>query len=328
MEKKTVGFIGLGAMGSNSARRLVERGFRVQGFDLRAEARDELERAGGSGCASAAEAARGADAVVLFVVNGKQADQALFGPAGVAEGLAAGADVLSCVTMSPSEAAVLGKRCAERGWGFVDSPVSGGVKGAAAGALTIMAGGADAVVERCRPIYEAMGTRLMRVGMEPGQGSMVKTINQLLCGVHLAAAGEALGDRQREADVEAGLAVLLVGAHVADGIHRAHDPQHRSHQDKQHPQGLHLEGDGHPGERLEPPQARALAGQHRRHQRQHDRQQGRRRQQRHGLAQVGGTAAQRDQQRAECGQAQGRDDGQFGVHRVACGRSDCTASAA
>jgi 3-hydroxyisobutyrate dehydrogenase len=99
--------------------------------------------------------------------------------------------------MSPSAAAALGQRCDEHGLGFVDSPVSGGVRGAASGTLTIMAAGADAAFERCRPVCEAMGSRVKRVGSEPGQGSMVKTINQLLCGVHIAAAGEALALARR-----------------------------------------------------------------------------------------------------------------------------------
>ena len=192
MIEKSVGFIGLGAMGSASARRLVERGYRVQGFDVRKEALEELERAGGTACATAADAALDVRAVVLFVVNGKQAEEVLFGPAGIALGGDSALDVLSCVTMSPSEAAALGKRCAARGWGFIDSPVSGGVKGAAAGTLTVMAAGADETFARSRAIYDAMGSRVTHVGPHPGQGSMVKTINQLLCGVHLAAAGEAM----------------------------------------------------------------------------------------------------------------------------------------
>ena len=192
MDEKSVGFIGLGAMGSNSARRLVQQGYRVQGFDVRKEARDELGRAGGSACPTAADAARGVPAVVLFVVNGAQAEEVLFGPGGVAQAGTTALDVLSCVTMSPSDAAALGKRCAERGWGFVDSPVSGGVKGAAAGTLSIMAAGADDTFARCRAIYDAMGSRVTHVGLQPGQGSMVKTINQLLCGVHIAVAGEAM----------------------------------------------------------------------------------------------------------------------------------------
>jgi 3-hydroxyisobutyrate dehydrogenase len=153
--------------------------------------------AGGHPCASAAEAARGAARAVLFVVNGKQAQDVIFGPGGVGETAADGMTILSCVTMSPNEAAAIGKRCRERGWKFIDSPVSGGTVGAKRGTLTIMAAGEPDAIEDCRPICETIGNRYLVVGNEAGQGAMVKTINQLLCGVHLAAAGEAMALARR-----------------------------------------------------------------------------------------------------------------------------------
>lgn len=197
MNTTTVAFIGLGAMGSHSARLLAKAGFRVQGFDVRPEALLVLSQAGGHSCSSAAEAARGAARAVLFVVNGKQAEQVLFGPGGMSETATEGMTIMSCVTMSPDEAAAIGKRCRERGWRFIDSPVSGGTVGAGSGTLTIMMAGEPQAIEDCRPIYEAIGKRLMVVGTEAGQGAMVKTINQLLCGVHLAAAGEAMAMAKR-----------------------------------------------------------------------------------------------------------------------------------
>lgn len=199
MNKKTMAFIGLGAMGSNSARLLVQAGFRVQGFDLSADALRALSEAGGQACLSAAEAMDGASCALLFVVNGQQAEQVIFGPAGLLEcqSAPAGATIMSCVTMSPGEAAGLGERCRAHGWRFIDSPVSGGTAGAKGGTLTIMAAGEAAAIEDCRPAYAAIGKRLMVVGSDPGQGAMVKTINQLLCGVHLAAAGEALAMAER-----------------------------------------------------------------------------------------------------------------------------------
>ena len=197
MNETTIAFIGLGAMGSHSARLLATAGFRVQGFDLRQEALLALSEAGGHPCSSAAEAARGAARAVLFVVNGKQAQDVIFGPGGLGETAADGMTILSCVTMSPNEAADIGMRCRERGWKFVDAPVSGGTAGAKRGALTIMAAGKPDAIEDCRPICEVIGQRYMVVGSEAGQGAMVKTINQLLCGVHLAAAGEAMAMARR-----------------------------------------------------------------------------------------------------------------------------------
>jgi len=199
MDKKIIAFIGLGAMGSNSARLLVQAGFRVRGFDLSADALRTLSEAGGEACLSATEAMDGADSALLFVVNGKQAEQVIFGPAGLLEckSVPAGATIMSCVTMSPNEAAGLGERCRAHGWRFIDSPVSGGTVGAQRGTLTIMAAGDAQAISSCRAVYETIGKRFMVVGSEPGQGAMVKTINQLLCGVHLAAAGEAMAMAER-----------------------------------------------------------------------------------------------------------------------------------
>jgi L-threonate 2-dehydrogenase len=197
MTMQTIAFVGLGAMGAHSARRLAQAGFDVRGFDIRPEALQALALAGGTPCASAAQAMQGADLALLFVVNGKQAEQVIFGPQGLGEMAADGMTIMSCVTMSPDEAAVLGKRCRERGWRFIDSPVSGGTTGASDGTLTVMVAGTPDAVADCRPVYEAIGKRIMVVGTEAGQGAMVKTINQLLCGVHLAAAGEAMALAKR-----------------------------------------------------------------------------------------------------------------------------------
>ncbi len=197
MNTNTIAFIGLGAMGSHSARRLAAAGYRVQGYDLRREALQALADAGGETASSVAEAMAGADYALLFVVNGKQAEQVIFGTSGIAESARPGLTIMSCVTMPPDQAASLGQRCRENGWRFIDSPVSGGTAGASRGTLTVMAAGDPAAIDDCRPIYATIAERLMVVGADPGQGAMVKTINQLLCGVHLAAAGEAMAMAKR-----------------------------------------------------------------------------------------------------------------------------------
>lgn len=192
MNKLILGFVGLGAMGQNAARRLLLAGHRVQGFDLRAESLQTFAENGGEGVAKLSQVCAGAMGTVLFVVNAAQVDSVLFGPDGLAESAAPGHLVISCVTMSASDARGLATRCAERGLLFVDAPVSGGVAGAAAGTLSIMAAGPADAVEACAPVFAAMGGKVLNVGLQAGQGSTFKTINQLLCGVHLAAAGEAM----------------------------------------------------------------------------------------------------------------------------------------
>jgi 3-hydroxyisobutyrate dehydrogenase len=185
-----IAFIGLGAMGRPMARRLVEAQHRVTGFDLNAAALDELVAIGGHRAASAAEAAKGADAIILMVVNADQAEAVLFG-AGALDALKPEALVVLMATCPPARVQAIAAKVETAGRRFVDAPVSGGVVGAEAGTLTIMAAASDAVLARAKPVLEAMGSRYTRVGSEPGQGAAVKTINQLLCGVHIAVAAEA-----------------------------------------------------------------------------------------------------------------------------------------
>ena len=192
MTELTLGFIGLGAMGQNAARCLLQAGHRVQGFDLRAASLEAFKTEGGQPVASPSAAAVDATATVLFVVNAKQAEDVLFGASGLASGAAAGHVVISCVTMAAGDARRLAALCEEQGLVFVDAPVSGGVAGAEAGSLSIMAAGPSAALDVCAPVFAAIGGRVLRVGEQAGQGSTFKTINQLLCGVHLAAAGEAM----------------------------------------------------------------------------------------------------------------------------------------
>jgi L-threonate 2-dehydrogenase len=188
---RTIAFVGLGAMGSQMAGNLVRSQFAVRGFDLSDAAMAALEGAGGSRHASAAEAAQGADALVAMVVNAAQAEAVLFG-AGALDALPDGATVVLMATCGKAEVEAIAARVVASGRRFVDAPVSGGVAGAAAGALTIMVAGAADDVARVRPALDAMGKRIFVVGETPGQGAVAKTVNQLLCGVHIAAAAEAL----------------------------------------------------------------------------------------------------------------------------------------
>jgi len=187
---KTIGFIGLGSMGMPMAGNLLAKGFQVRGFDVRAESAAALADRGGTPAATAAEAARGADALVLMVVNAAQAEAALFG-GGALEALPPGGVVVLMATCPPGAVEALAARVEAAGRRFVDAPVSGGVVGAVAGTLTIMAAAPKATFEAARPVLAGMGDKLFHVGERPGQGATVKTVNQLLCGVHIAVVAEA-----------------------------------------------------------------------------------------------------------------------------------------
>lgn len=186
-----IGFVGLGSMGLPMARVLAAKGFAVTGFDLRAAAMQELAAAGGKAADSVGDALAGADVAILMVVNAAQAESVLFDSNAIAR-LAPGAVVMVMATCPPAKAQALAARVKAAGFGFVDAPVSGGVVGATAGSLTIMVGADDADFARAKDALEAMGSKVARVGDRPGAGSTAKAINQLLCGVHLAAAGEAM----------------------------------------------------------------------------------------------------------------------------------------
>nr|WP_294528163.1 NAD(P)-dependent oxidoreductase [uncultured Rhodopila sp.] len=186
----TVGFIGLGAMGLPMARNLVTRGFRVRGFDMRREAIVALVAAGGAAASSARETASGAGLLVLMVVNAAQAEQVLFAD-GALEALPQGGIVALMATCPPGSVEKLSERVLASGRRFLDSPVSGGVAGAKSAGLTIMAAAPAATFAAAKPVLEALGDKIFHVGEHPGQGAAVKTVNQLLCGVHIAVVAEA-----------------------------------------------------------------------------------------------------------------------------------------
>jgi 3-hydroxyisobutyrate dehydrogenase len=185
--------IGLGSMGYGMAVSLRRKGFAVSAYDVRPEvsARFAAEH-GGQVAASARDAVTGADIVVVVVVNADQTEQVLFGANGVADAMTKGAAIMSCATMAPERARALAASAEAKGLLFVDSPISGGAQRAAEGALTVLASGAPAAMAKVEPALAAMAANIYRLGDEPGIGASFKMVNQLLAGVHIAAASEAL----------------------------------------------------------------------------------------------------------------------------------------
>ena len=187
-----VGVIGLGSMGMGAALNLLKSQHQVTGCELREAARTELTTAGGSAVASAAELPGDLEALIVFVVNAAQAEDVLFGPAGCASNLPRGAVVLLCTTVAPEAARKLDQKITAAGLLMLDAPVSGGAAGARAGTMTVMASGPEAAFARAQPVLDAIGDKIWRLGDTAGIGSTVKMVNQLLAGVHIATAAEAL----------------------------------------------------------------------------------------------------------------------------------------
>lgn len=187
-----VGWLGLGAMGAPMAACLARAGHTVHGYDLVPERAAALAADGVRAAGSIAAAAAGAEAIAVMVATPAQVEQVLFGPGGAAAVLAAGTVVLVTATIGPEAAVAAADRLAPRGAAVVDAPVSGGVARAAAGDLLIMVAGAGEAVTRVRPLLSALARSAPVVGPHPGDGQRLKLVNQLLCGVHIAAAAEAL----------------------------------------------------------------------------------------------------------------------------------------
>jgi 3-hydroxyisobutyrate dehydrogenase len=192
MSKPTTGVIGLGSMGGGVAASLLRAGFAVRVCDVRTGVVQALVASGAVACANPAQLAAACDVVILLVVNAEQTETVLFGECGAAGAMRRGSVLFMSVTVPPDYAERLGPRLAERGILMLDAPVSGGEAKAASGEMTVMAAGAAEAFALCEPVFAAIAQKVYRLGETPGAGSKVKMINQLLAGVHIAAAAEAM----------------------------------------------------------------------------------------------------------------------------------------
>jgi 3-hydroxyisobutyrate dehydrogenase len=197
-----VGLIGLGAMGSGMAASLRRASFDVHVFDVRQEVADKFAKDGGHACKSVAELGEACDVVVSVVVNAAQTEAVLFGPHGDGTGCAAamraGSVFVMCSTVDPNWSVALEARLEKLGLLYVDAPISGGAAKAASGEMTMMTAAKPAAYAKCEAMLNAMAGKVYKLGDHAGAGSKVKIINQLLAGVHIAAAAEAMALGLRE----------------------------------------------------------------------------------------------------------------------------------
>lgn len=191
-DKQAVGVIGLGSMGMGVARTLLRKGFQTHAFDVRPDVLEAFAREGGRVHASPAALAAEVGVLIILVVNADQTSTVLFGKEGAANALAEGSVVISSATVAPEFAVDLGERLASKGLLMIDAPVSGGAARAAKGELSIMASGPKEAFAKAEAVLSAIAAKVYRLGDVPGMGSKVKMINQLLAGVHIAAACEAV----------------------------------------------------------------------------------------------------------------------------------------
>ena len=187
----TVGVFGLGSMGFGMAKSALQAGFSVYGFDPNPSAVQRFSELGGKS-ANPSEVAQSLDVVVVVVVNADQTQSVLFGDTGIVSQMKPGSTVISCATVPPVFAKEMEARCQAHNVNYLDSPISGGSVKAAAGKLTIMASGTPDTFTHARPILDALAEKVFELGAEAGPGSAMKVVNQLLAGVHIAAAAEAI----------------------------------------------------------------------------------------------------------------------------------------
>jgi 3-hydroxyisobutyrate dehydrogenase len=189
--KPTVGFVGLGLMGRPMALNLLRAGFPLVVWNRTSAKADDVVKAGARLAGSPRELAAAADVVMTIVSDPPAVEAVLFGDDGVLAGLRAGGLLVDSSTVSPALATRAAASCAERGAAFLDAPVTGGTWGAEKGELVFMIGGDAAVLERARPVLEAMGKRFFHLGPH-GAGQTVKLAMNLLLALEVGALSEAL----------------------------------------------------------------------------------------------------------------------------------------
>jgi 3-hydroxyisobutyrate dehydrogenase len=197
-----VGLIGLGAMGSGMAKSLRRAGHDVHVYDIRLEVAQQFAKDGGTACATLAELGAACDVVISVVVNAAQTEAVLFGPQSDGSGCAAtlkkGSVFVMCSTVDPNVSIGFESRLKDLGLLYVDAPISGGAARAASGEMTMMTAARPEAYARTEPLLHAMAAKVYKLGDCAGAGSKVKIINQLLAGVHIAAAAEAMALGIRE----------------------------------------------------------------------------------------------------------------------------------
>ena len=186
-----IAVFGLGSMGYGMAQSLLRAGHQVHGFDLLPETMARFQAEGGAPGALV-DVAPNLDAAVAVVLNAEQTASVLFGDQGVVPQLKKGAVVVSCATVPPQFAIDAEARCAAVNVHYLDAPISGGSVKAAAGELSVMAAGRPDAFAAAGAALEATSETVFKMGDQAGPGSVMKSVNQLLAGVHIATMAEAI----------------------------------------------------------------------------------------------------------------------------------------
>ncbi len=216
-----IAFIGVGIMGRPMAGHLAAAGHDLLLVKHRSPLPQELLDGGAKVCATATEAAAGADIIILMLPDTPDVERALFGSGGVAAGLTAGKTVIDMSSIDPIATKDFAAKIADKNCDYVDAPVSGGEVGAKAASLTIMCGADDAVFERVRPLFEKMGKNITLVG-GVGAGQITKVANQIIVALNIEAVSEALVFAAKAGADPAKVRAALMGGFAASRILEVH----------------------------------------------------------------------------------------------------------
>ena len=221
---ENLAWLGLGAIGTPMARRLLDAGCDLTVWNRSPERTRELVEAGASAASSPAAAVRAAGVVFVCLTDGDAVEQVAFGDGGIVHGALPGAVVVDHSTIHPAQARAIAQRFADAGIGFVDAPVSGGVAGARAGTLATFLGGRDADVERVLPLVAAYAAKRTHVGGS-GAGQLAKSCNQAVVTATFAIWAEMVAYARANGLDPAVLVEAVEGGWADSPICRAFGPQ-------------------------------------------------------------------------------------------------------
>ena len=191
MAGQQIGFVGLGIMGKPMARNLMKVGHSLTVYDVVGSSVEEIATEGAAAASSSSEVAEACPVVITMVPDSADSEAAILGPDGVLEGASAGSTVIDMSSIAPGSSQKIAAACEAQGVDFLDAPVSGGEPGAISATLAIMVGGRQEVFDRCRPIFEAVGSSIVLCGGY-GAGNTTKLANQIIVAANIEALAEGL----------------------------------------------------------------------------------------------------------------------------------------
>lgn len=209
----TIGIIGLGRVGLPVAEAYINAGYEVVGYDIRSEPLRELMRAGGKPAQSSRDVASLADAILIMVLNDKQALETTAGEQGILTGVRTGAVVICMSTITRTALESIWKKCEEKNIDFIDCPFTGGPARIPTHSLTLIAAAKPEVLEKMRPLLNVIGN-IIPAGSTPGMGQAIKHCNQLLVGITHAATMEVITLASRM-NLDPALVTQVVGSGIA-----------------------------------------------------------------------------------------------------------------